>query len=88
MSERFIKNFNGNKIFSLEYDKETLRDMVIEKQEEIERLCNALNEVIERNSKAIEYIEENCIDDEFYINLTNKEKHIIEVLNILKGSDK
>ena len=33
-----MKNFSGEKIFSLEYDKETLRDMVIAKQEEIEKL--------------------------------------------------
>ena len=38
MSGRFMKNFSGEKIFSLEYDKETLRDMVIAKQEEIEKL--------------------------------------------------
>ncbi len=36
--ERFMKEFNGVKIFALEYDKETLKDMVIEKQEEIEDL--------------------------------------------------
>lgn len=36
--ERFMKDFNGEKIFSLEYDKETLKDMVIEKQEEIKDL--------------------------------------------------
>ena len=35
--------------------------------------------------KAIEYIKEYCIDDEFYVNLSNKEKNIKEVLNILKG---
>ena len=40
-----------------------------------------------RIDKAIEYIKENCIDDEFYINLTNKEKNIIKVLDILKGED-
>ena len=33
-----MKNFSGEKIFSLEYDKETLRDMVIAKQEETEEL--------------------------------------------------
>ena len=42
----------------------------------------------EDRKKAIKYIKEYCIDDEFYINLTNKEKNIIEVLNILEGSDK
>lgn len=35
---KYMKDFNGEKIFSLEYDKETLKDMVLEKQEEIERL--------------------------------------------------
>ena len=34
--------------------------------------------------KAIEFIDEYCIDDEFYINLTYKEKAIIEVKEILK----
>jgi hypothetical protein len=29
MKERFMKDFNGEKIFSLEYDKETLRDMLL-----------------------------------------------------------
>lgn len=33
--ELYMKNFNGEKIFSLEYDKETLRDMVLDKQEEL-----------------------------------------------------
>ena len=46
------------------------------------------NEVMQLNNridKATNYIEENCIDDEFYVNLTNKEKSIIEALKILKG---
>lgn len=38
-----------------------------------------------RCEKAIEYIKEYCIDDEFYINLSYKEKAIIEVLNILQN---
>lgn len=37
----------------------------------------------ERIFKAIDYIKENCIDDEFYVNLTKKEKCIIKVLEIL-----
>lgn len=41
-----------------------------------------------RCEKAIEFIKKYCIDDEFYINLSYKEKAIIEVLNILQnGSD-
>lgn len=38
----YMKSFNGDKIFSLEYDKETLRDMIIDKQEEIESLQHEL----------------------------------------------
>ena len=49
-------------------------------KKEIERLNNIID-------KAVEYIEEYCIDDEFYVNLTKKEKNIIEVLNILKGDE-
>ena len=41
--ERFMKDFNGEKVFCLEYDKETLTDMVLELQARID--------------KAIEYIE-------------------------------
>lgn len=51
-----MKDFNGEKIFCLEYDKETLKDMVIEKQEENEELKSIIN-------KAIEYIE-----DRLYVN--------------------
>ena len=40
--------------------------------------------LVDRIGKAINYIEEYCIDDEFYVNLTKKEKCIIEVLHILK----
>ena len=39
----------------------------------------------ERIDKAIEYIKEYCIDEEFYINIPAEEKGIIEVLKILKG---
>ena len=41
-----MKDFNSEKIFSLEYDKETLRDMVLEKQEEIEKLNNKVEELM------------------------------------------
>ena len=58
MSERFMKDFNGEKVFSLEYDKETLKDMVLDKQGEIERLNNIITElekfiVIESSSLGI-----------------------------------
>ena len=41
----------------------------------------------EKIDKAIECIKEYCIDDEFYINLTKKEKCIFDVLHILEGED-
>lgn len=43
--EKFMKDFNGEKMFSLEYDKETLKDMVLEKQEEIERLNKRIEDL-------------------------------------------
>ena len=46
--ERFMKDFNGEKIFSLEYDKETLKDMVLELQEEKEQIKIWLKEQSER----------------------------------------
>ena len=48
--ELFIKEINGNKVYCLEYDKETLKDMVIEKQEENKELKSIIKE-------AREYIE-------------------------------
>ena len=50
-------------------------------------LIDTIKDLQEIRKKAIEYIEQYCIDDEFYINLTEKEKNIIDVYNILKGND-
>lgn len=71
--DRFMKDFNGEKIFSLEYDKETLRDMIIEKQEEIERL----KEIIEdyRNKEIIDF--SHTIDESWYKEDYEKLNHII-----------
>ena len=73
MSDKYMKDFNGEKIFCLEYDKETLKDMVIDKQEEIERLNNIID-------KAIEYIKEkarnNCWIDQY---------EACDLIKILKG---
>lgn len=44
MKERFMKNG----VFSLEYDKETLRDMVLEKQEEIQKQKEAIDKAIDK----------------------------------------
>ena len=62
-----------------ETDKQSWNELMAEKETEIERLNNIINE-------SINYIKENCIDDEFYVNLTNKEKGIIDVLTILQNS--
>ena len=56
--------------------------------EAIKNLIRLDKELDKKNKivfKAIEYIKQYCIDDEFYINLTKKEKNIIEVLDILEG---
>lgn len=56
--------------------------------EAIKNLIRLDKELDKKNKivfKAINHIEQYCIDDEFYINLTKKEKNIFEVLNILKG---
>lgn len=75
MSDKYMKDFNGEKIFCLEYDKETLKDMVIDKQEEIERLNNIID-------KAIEYIKEkarnNCWIDQY---------EACDLIKILKGEE-
>jgi lysyl-tRNA synthetase class I len=39
-------------------------------------LTEEYKELKERIDKAIKYIEQYCIDDEFYINLSKKEKNI------------
>lgn len=76
MSERFMKDFNGAKVFSLEYDKETLKDMVLEKQEEIERLNNIRN-------KAIEYLINHSNNCMFELRIEEME----ELLEILKEKE-
>ncbi len=72
-----------------------LLDHITNLQEENEKLKNFKNFYREKfisnfcaKNRAIKYIKENCIDDEFYINLTNKEKHIIQALDILQGEYK
>ena len=79
MKDKFMKNG----VFSLEYDKETLRDIVLELQEENKKQ----KEVID---KAVKYIDDlrddsaerqgfyNCFPDDLYI------PDINELLDILK----
>lgn len=58
------------------------RQDIDKKDKEIERLCNALNETIERNSKAIDYIESYMPNYDF------DKTNLMKLLEILKGSDK
>ena len=72
----YMKDFGGEKVFCLENDKETYRDMIFDLQERID--------------KAIEYIEQNKYRETNEYNEDN-EQIVVEVkhlLNILKGSDK
>ena len=78
MKDRFMKNG----VFSLEYDKETLRDIVLELQEENKKQ----KEVID---KAIEYINENLIissilDGKKYYTISDYSFDYRELLDILK----
>ena len=83
-NEELKKNQRYNKkgVFCLEYDKETLRDMVDELQERIE--------------KAVEYIENNSLYDEIldydyeenpYISYTTDEYVKDNLLDILSGDN-
>ena len=74
MKNKFIKNG----VFSLEYDKETLRDMVLELQEVINKAIEYINKY--ENIKAYyEYIDEDGYDEYNYDEDFKK-----ELLDILK----
>lgn len=64
---------------------EELKNKLNNLQKQLDFMIDENDEKQEVIDKAIEYIKEYCIDDEFYVNLSNKEKNIKEVLNILKG---
>ena len=86
-----LKNDLENEVADNKLRLEELTTMVRDderSQETIIRLTKENKDYKSRCEKAIGYINKYCIDDEFYINLSNKEKAIIEVLNILQnGSD-
>ena len=73
MKDRFMKN----DVFSLEYDKETLRDMVLELQEENKKQ----KEVID---KAIKYIKSYKTD---YSPYELSDYNIRQILDILNKED-
>lgn len=67
-----------------------IRQMLLPKEElamqTMELLADKMD-LQQRIDKALDHIEKYCIDDEFYVNLTNKEKNIIVVKNILNRKD-
>ena len=68
-NQKYKKDFNGEKIFCLEYDKETLRDMVLEKQEKIKELkSNSIPK-----EKIREYIKEKEEEKECVKNISLEE---------------
>ena len=77
MKDRFMKN----DVFSLEYDKETLRDMVLELQEVIDNAIEYINKY-ESIRAYYEYIDE---DD--YEEYNCDEDFKKELLGILKKED-
>ena len=91
MKDKFIKNG----VFSLEYDKETLRDMVLELQEENQKLKAELqlyqgalkreNEAIHRVNELEEVIDKAIKRLEKGIFIIPKDTN--ELLDILKGVD-
>ena len=76
MKDRFIKNG----VFSLEYDKETLRDMVLELQEVIDKAIEYINKY-ESIRAYYEYI-----DEDGYEEYNCDEDFKKELLGILKES--
>ena len=95
MNERFMKNG----VFSLEYDKETLRDMVLELQQEISQLKGSirtydilLKSNVEENkrltqkiTKALEKIEDYNLGKYDY---SIPSIGVIELKEILEGKSK
>ena len=75
MKDRFMKNG----VFSLEYDKETLRDMVLELQEENQKLKKTFNICIKMIN---DYLENNYSifpENEIEIELIKYLKDILKV---------
>lgn len=90
MKDRFMKNG----VFSLEYDKETLRDIVLELQEENKKQKEVIEEVRDRITiKLRRYINEKdyVIDDvalDELLQILDKVKDNVDLKDILKKEDK
>ena len=81
MKDRFMKNG----VFSLEYDKETLRDIVLELQEENKKQKEVIDNAIEHINKYesirayYEYIDEDGYDE--YNCDEDFKKELLDILN-------
>lgn len=58
MKDKFMKNG----VFSLEYDKETLKDMVLELQEESQKQKEVIDDCKEDISNLLNVINKNCYE--------------------------
>jgi hypothetical protein len=59
MKDKFMKNG----VFSLEYDKETLKDMVLELQEESQKQKEVIDKAINLNEKIKHFVYENLLEE-------------------------
>ena len=62
-NQRFHKKFGSDYIFCLEADKETYKDMVLEKQEEVEQLQKRIDSLKDQ----VEWCKQQCDDLEMQV---------------------
>lgn len=79
MKDRFMKNG----VFSLEYDKETLKDMVLELQEESKKQKEVIDDCKEDISNLLNIINKNCYElkctsDEWLVIQKYQDKEVSE----------
>lgn len=64
LNNLYMKNINGEKVFCLENDKETFRDMIFELQERIDKVIEYINEELKyTNENQVSYRQLNDIKD-------------------------
>lgn len=86
MQEEMARVWEENERLKEEQEYNNYCDKQLRKKiSNLEYKITTLENYKSRCEKAIEFINKYCIDDEFYINLSYKEKAIIEVLNILQN---
>ena len=82
----YMKDFGGEKVFCLENDKETFRDMVFDLQERIDKAIEYIEQEKTRLAKEVSNIYEDTLDRTRLVN-EDIYNELDEVLDILKGSD-